>query len=763
MKKDGLALALLWLVMGAFCYEVLVYGASPFGGDIPFQFYPWKAYVQASLAEGRLPYWNPYTFAGAPFLANMQSAVFYPFDLLLLLFSVDRFFGLSLLFHLGLGGTGAYLLARLCGASPLPALFAGIAYGLNGFVMIHIPAGNHYTYAGAAWIPWIFFVTTGFVRTTKSRLPWALGGSLVACLHFLCGHPQMLFYSLFFSLFLCLGMGVWETKRVAHGSLWLPVIRTGVWGGFLALGIGMAGMQFYPTLEYVFAASRASSISLQAATEFSFAPHRLITLLLPEYYGTRVDVFSVWNHYDSFVYWSCAYAGAITPCLAVALFLSGKKPITAIPLAALAGLALLLAWGRDNPFYTLVYQLPGFGHFRAPAKFLPYFIVPTCVLAALGIEALAAARESKETTRRDPRIWLGMLGAALLFLFTGLGRQLPTFYALLRALPGEDVQRIRMYTTIIGGLLLFTGFVLYRIARKVPRHGGVALAVAMLSLLVVDLFSYGRVYFTTTLKKPEQIRAYAIAPEELAGVRAPLVSKTPERVATLRDIIYPNLFICWRRATIAGYDPLSLQSFNQVIGAMEGWEPGGFHDDIRLTVTDHPVLDLLNVRYILTRRELNQLGLKERAAGTAFRVYERTSGDPQWAMEAVRSVTGEAGWRPAPLLFTAYTPHEIRFTYPVEEETQLRVAEWAYPGWRVTAQVNGALVEVPVEASAEGLRVLTLPAHAREMRMYYDPPVWGWVLAGLSWLGFGLASVVLYLKRTDWIWPILARVLGRDY
>ena len=423
-KNDFRCVLLLAIVISCFCYESLLLGYSPYQGDISVQFSPWKSYVRAMLGDGEIPYWNPYTHGGAPFLANMQSAVFYPLDLLLFLFPLEQFFGLSLFLHLLLAGVGAYAFARICGASEYPALIAGIAYGLNGFTMIHIPAGNHYTYAGAAWAPWLFFATIGFIRCQGSRLPWGLAGALIACLHFLCGHPQMLFYSFFFSLVLCLVMGTWESRRQENGSMQVALIRTMAWGCFLSLGVLMAGMQFYPTLEYVLSASRSAALDLQAATEFSFAPHRLISLLLPEYYGTRL--WDNWNHYDSFVYWSCAYAGIMIPFLAVALFMKGKKPITAIPLALVGLLALLLAWGRGNPVYAAIFHLPGFGHFRAPAKFLPYYLVPVCTLAALGVESLAQlAMQRNKEKEQDFTKRISMFLAVLVFVTVFFNTQHP--------------------------------------------------------------------------------------------------------------------------------------------------------------------------------------------------------------------------------------------------------------------------------------------------------------------------------------------------
>lgn len=47
-------------------------------GDFTAIFYPARYYVGRSIAEGRLPLWNPYAFAGYPHAADPQAATFYP-------------------------------------------------------------------------------------------------------------------------------------------------------------------------------------------------------------------------------------------------------------------------------------------------------------------------------------------------------------------------------------------------------------------------------------------------------------------------------------------------------------------------------------------------------------------------------------------------------------------------------------------------------------------------------------------------------------
>ena len=53
------------------------------GVDAFTYFYPYRDYAARAIREGSIPLWNPYLFLGAPFLANPQTAVFYPLNLVL--------------------------------------------------------------------------------------------------------------------------------------------------------------------------------------------------------------------------------------------------------------------------------------------------------------------------------------------------------------------------------------------------------------------------------------------------------------------------------------------------------------------------------------------------------------------------------------------------------------------------------------------------------------------------------------------------------
>lgn len=89
-----------------------VFKQGLFGFDTIRQIYPWRWFTTGQLLSGNWPLWNPHQFSGAPHLANFQTAIFYPFNLLYLF--LPSLFAWTFNFALQTIGAGVfmYLFAR---------------------------------------------------------------------------------------------------------------------------------------------------------------------------------------------------------------------------------------------------------------------------------------------------------------------------------------------------------------------------------------------------------------------------------------------------------------------------------------------------------------------------------------------------------------------------------------------------------------------------------------------------------------------------
>ncbi len=402
----------------AFHFEAVVLGRMYFNLDAFAYFYPIESYYAASLLAGRLPLWNPYTFAGVPFLANSQTGVYYPFNLAFLLGSVPYIYGLQLAGHSLLAALGmVWFGRRIVGLGWAGATVAGLVFGFGG--ALATLSGHLNQLQAAAWLPWILGV--GHLLVVRPRLrPVAVLALLIAA-QVLAGHSQQLFMSLWalaaYSVWVVLrpspplspspavGSGrVGATRRVAptEDAITWPALwpRLAAIAGALLLAAGLAAAQLAPTIELAGLSIRAGGLSYREAAAFSLPPFDLLVGLVPPLAGGAP--------FSEYV----GYIGVTGLVLAVVALIGRFGWVERFWLGWCI-VALILALGQFTPLYYLLYKVaPGFDLFRAPARWLFLFAFGASVLAGLGAEHVGRLERSLRTLGVAAGIALGLLALA---------------------------------------------------------------------------------------------------------------------------------------------------------------------------------------------------------------------------------------------------------------------------------------------------------------------------------------------------------------
>ena len=108
------------------------------------QYFPWREFAAEAIRNGVIPLWNPFQFCGNPFLANGQSALFYPLNTLFWLSDIRRAFGLSATLHLMLGAWFTYLFLRTLKVGRFGGAVGAVAFSLNGYLIswLYLPFGS---------------------------------------------------------------------------------------------------------------------------------------------------------------------------------------------------------------------------------------------------------------------------------------------------------------------------------------------------------------------------------------------------------------------------------------------------------------------------------------------------------------------------------------------------------------------------------------------------------------------------------------------
>ena len=376
-----------------------------------YQFYPWHRLVVEAIRSGHLPLWNELLGNGAPLLANHQSATFYPLNLIYFLTPVELAMGYSVLLHLILAGLFAYAWGRTIGLTRFGATVTGLSFMLSGFFVSRtqfITVIN-----GAAWLPLLLLLAERLVR--RRTLLDAIWLGLALALQFLAGHAQLWFYSVWAVMIYALARA-WSLRREQPQTGYVFALLVGA----LLLSVGLSAIQLLPTAELSLLSQRADGLDYEEAMTYSFWPWRLLTLFAPNLFGSP----ATGDYWGYATYWEDAgYLGVLPLLLALGAawgwsrdWLSARarprlSPTSDHPkerlepetrtektngglegflvpfLLLLALLALILAMGQNTPVYPLVFKyVPGFGAFRAPARFLLFFIFGISTLAGIGAD-----------------------------------------------------------------------------------------------------------------------------------------------------------------------------------------------------------------------------------------------------------------------------------------------------------------------------------------------------------------------------------------
>ncbi|MBI5650630.1 MAG: hypothetical protein HZC40_09340 [Chloroflexi bacterium] len=182
-RRDLAALALIAALVLLFFWRILTprdldRAAFP-PGDFTDQFWMFRVESARAFAQGRLPLWSDYFNSGHPFLADVQSAIFYPISLVWTLAVVAvrgenfTWFDLELeaIFHFMLAGAFTYLFARRVIESRIAALVSALTFTFGGYLTSY-PPQQLAILETATWLPLaLYFLDAGIAQTNENKNP----------------------------------------------------------------------------------------------------------------------------------------------------------------------------------------------------------------------------------------------------------------------------------------------------------------------------------------------------------------------------------------------------------------------------------------------------------------------------------------------------------------------------------------------------------------------------------------------------------------
>jgi len=104
--------------------------------DLVIENYVWKKFVVDSVKASEIPLWNPYLFAGAPFLAAGQHSAYSPFNIFFLILPLTKAYGWYTVSQLWLAGILMYVFGRVLRMRRASAALAGLVFQGSAFLVI---------------------------------------------------------------------------------------------------------------------------------------------------------------------------------------------------------------------------------------------------------------------------------------------------------------------------------------------------------------------------------------------------------------------------------------------------------------------------------------------------------------------------------------------------------------------------------------------------------------------------------------------------
>jgi len=254
-----------------FWYNLVFSGDTIFFDLTTRYFYPMASFLSESIRRFELPLWNPYIFCGMPFLANPQSAVFYPFSYLFVIFNFPAALNIFIVMHTIIAGIFMYILAKHFNMKLAGALCASFLFMFNGFFVLHTEFLSNI--ACYVWLPAELYYLSKYVET--KRYVYALSASLALLVQYFAGHTGYFYYSL---LYLCLYYLVFVFDYHNIGTSLKESFR--VLLAVSSVTILLSAIQLLPAIELAFGSTRSTGLNIATGTTYSIKPIDFIMFLL---------------------------------------------------------------------------------------------------------------------------------------------------------------------------------------------------------------------------------------------------------------------------------------------------------------------------------------------------------------------------------------------------------------------------------------------------------------------------------------------------
>jgi hypothetical protein len=747
-----------------------------FTGEFPFDAYrvdrgasAWVVHPQAkevakAYREGRLPLWNPHQGLGAPLAANAQSGAFDLMRLPVFVSSDPVVWDLYYLLCAYGGLVLTYLFARSIGLSFAAGIFAAVAYGFSGFLVVF---GNTHFVEVYLLFPGLLWATE-MLRSGRRRRGLVAIAAVVAAT-ILAGMPEASLMTLLCGSAYGAYRMAWDAidRRTWRAAL-APNHRLLVFGW--VIGLGLAAPLILPLAEYIGQSFHVHGPERQMGLRADL-PYRMVLVAIPLLHGTPLGSIDPGG---SGIAWA-GYSGAVVVVLAVAGAFALRRGPMGRSGAFFVG-ALILLWSKffGVPVVNELGRLPGLNLMIIPKWGSPLVSFSLAMLGAVAVHAACAGRGLR------PR----SVGAAVLVL---------AGYAAIMVRLNEPLlplfSRAHLLATVVPAAAAAALICALLLLRRLPAPArGAVLCLAVFAELFV-LAPHG--IFPTRydpLVKPPFVR-YLLDRQQREG---------PFRMFATGGLLYPNFATAFHIDDIRMLDALYPDRYFEYVQAFLADNvvdryTGGYGSTEKPTrIAWNKWLDAANVRFVIVppgqnpgggqterpepgprqfdpvyRREVD-IYENRRALPRAFVVgatvvvrnrqearivMSEPAFDPSVSVVLEASdasgrttLSASAPSRAGEARVSRYEAQEVEVLVEAERPGVLVLTDVYYPGWE--AELDGK--PVPIHPADLAFRGVVVSAGPHRVVFRYRPAS---VTAALGLAGLSVVALAAALRSRTWTGP----------
>jgi hypothetical protein len=548
------------------------------GPDVINEIYPWRYFLVNQLRQGQIPFWNPHNFSGNPQMANFQTAIFYPFNILYLMLPFNLSWTLLIILQPLLAAVFMYLfLKKGLGLKDIPSVLGGIAFGFSSYMTVWIEYGN--IGATILWLPLTLLFTKSFFNNSSFRNFFGIVASLFLAI--LAGYIQGIFYTILIAFFYYLYL-IAVQKQLKNFKLHSLFLLA------LFLPVLLSAFQILPTLKLFSDSTRGNYSLLQI--QKNLAPILYwITAFVPDFFGNPASR-NYWL--DGTYIERVLYPSTLMMFFGIFALTNKIKIVEKKFFAILALISLIIATNLPLVKYFYLIPIPVIST-TIPTREFSVFIFSVIILGSIGINHFLETKKINKLSL--------ILYVVFIICIWGL------VLLLIKLNPQLTINLKVSLRNLILPTLLFTGIIFSVLIFKINKK---IFIILITLILVSDLFFF---FNKITPFSPKEL----IYPKTLVMESIRKISGINRFWGYGTAYVPANFQSVDQTFSPEGNDPLHTARYGELLASSrDGKYPvavprpdaniasGYGADDLKTNIYRQRILNLLGVKFILHEQNL---------------------------------------------------------------------------------------------------------------------------------------------------------------